>query len=59
MVRAIDNEVCKMWVVWWWEYVLEEGTERKDGKESSTPENSTNKTFQVLTLRKAHEPTRI
>jgi hypothetical protein len=36
--------------------VLEEGAERKDGKESSTPENSTNKTFQVLTLRKAHEP---
>ena len=32
-----------------------EGMER----ESSTPENSTNKPFQVLTLQKAHEPPEI
>lgn len=52
LVRAIDmRSSYNVVVVCAWG-----GAEGKDGKQDSTPGNSTNKTFQVLTLQKAHEP---
>ena len=56
LVRAIDIEVCANVGGVVVGVCLRRGEGRKDGKESSTPENSTNKMFQVLTLQKAHEP---
>jgi hypothetical protein len=52
---GVDSKVCRMW---WW-CVLEEGREGREEWELSTPKNSTNKTFQVLTLTDGARATRI